>query len=51
MLLVFSFVLKNELLLFLFSIVIWIVIIWNDNLEMQTENVEHIKTKPMWTGF
>lgn len=51
MLLVFSFVLKNELLLFLFSIVIWIVIIWNDNLEMQTENVEHIKTKPVWTGF
>jgi len=51
MLLVFSFVLKNELLLFLFSIVIWIIIIWNDNLEMQTENVEHIKTKPMWTGF
>lgn len=51
MLLVFSFVLKNELLLFLFSIVILIIIIWNDNLEMQTENVEHIKTKPMWTGF
>lgn len=51
MLLVFSFVLKNELLLFLFSIVIWIIIIWNDNLEMQTENVEHIKTKPVWTGF